>query len=167
MSRRERILQELRERRQKVIEGNINCVPLPFPKFRNDFCGVEQGKYYLVSGLSKSSKTQVMSYIFLYNSVLYAYNNPDKMSLKIFYFPLEETPEAITLRFMSYLLYIKSNKSLRVQPLDLRSTNESKPVSKEVLDILESEEYAKILDFFEEKVVFLSERNPTGKGFGS
>lgn len=162
MSRRERIMTDLRQRRQNVMEGNINCIPSPFGRFRNGFCGIEQGKYYLISGLSKSSKTQIMSFLFLYNSVLYAYEHPEQLKLKIFYFPLEETPEAITLRFMSYLLYVKSGRKIRVQPLDLKSTNENKIVDEEILNILESKEYTDILDFFEEVVVFLSDRNPTG-----
>ena len=48
MSLRERVLTELKERRLKVINGNINCIPSPFGRFRDDFLGIEKGRYYLV-----------------------------------------------------------------------------------------------------------------------
>ena len=38
-------------------------------------------------------KTQFTSYTFIYNPLQYAYENPDKVRLKIFYYPLEETKE--------------------------------------------------------------------------
>lgn len=109
---------------------------------------------------TKSGKSQITNYLFLYTPLLYAYNNPDKVRVKIFYFPLEETPENITLRFMSYLLYTLS--SIRVAPIDLKSTNSSKILSQDVIDLLESKQYTDILKFYEENVIFLNERNPTG-----
>lgn len=101
--------------------------------------------------------------MFIYDPLFYAYNNPDKIHLKIFYFPLEESVENITLRFMSHLLAKLSKNTIRIAPLDLKSTNETKPVAKEVLDLLKTEEYQKILKFYEETVLFFEERNPSGK----
>lgn len=158
----ERVLQSLKFRRENILNGNINCIPSPFKRFRDDFVGIEQGKYYLISGITKSAKTQLTSYLFLYNSVLYAYNNPNKISLKIFYYPLEETPDAIILRFMSFLLYNISGKTVRKSPADLKSTNENNIIEEEVLTTLESEKYQKILEFFESVVEFRTERHPYG-----
>ena len=110
----ERVIDQLRKRRENVLNGNINCIPSPFKRFSDDFPGIEQGKYYLISASTKVGKTQLANYIFLYNSVLYAYNNPDKVHLRILYYPLEETQEAITLRFMSFLLYTISGGKIRV-----------------------------------------------------
>lgn len=50
MKLRERIINNLKERREKVLNGGINCIPSPFLRFREDFPGVEQGKIYLISG---------------------------------------------------------------------------------------------------------------------
>lgn len=158
----ERVLQSLKFRRENILNGNINCIPSPFKRFRDDFVGIEQGKYYLISGITKSAKTQLTSYLFLYNSVLYAYNNPNKINLKIFYYPLEETPDAIILRFMSFLLYNISGKTVRKSPADLKSTNENNIIEEEVLTTLESEKYQKILEFFESVVEFRTERHPYG-----
>lgn len=82
-----RVLNGLEERRKKVINGGINSIPSPFIRFSEDFLGVEQGKYYVVTGSTKSAKTQIASYLFIYNTLLYAYYNPDKLRVKIFYYP--------------------------------------------------------------------------------
>ena len=157
-----RIINNLKERRERILSGEVNCIPSLFTRFRDDFVGVEQGKYYLISGQTKSAKTQITTNLFVYNPLFYAYNNPDKIHLKIFYFPLEESIESITLRFMSHILAKLSKDSIRISPLDLKSTNETKPVSKEVLDLLETEEYQKILKFYEETVMFFEDRGATG-----
>lgn len=164
MSLIQRVLTNLEERRQRVLRGDINCIPSPFEKFQQDFPGVEQGKMYLVSGAAKSGKSQLTSFLFLYNSILYAYEHPDKVRLKIFYFPLEETPEKITIRFMCYLLYKLSPKEhkIRVSPMKLQSVNKGYMVEPEVLELLNSIEYRSILDFYEDHVEFVQERNPTG-----
>lgn len=162
MSLIQRVLTNLEERRQRVLRGDINCIPSPFKTFLNDFPGIEQGKMYLVSGAAKSGKSQLTSYLFLYTPVLYAYNHPKQIRLQIFYFPLEETPEKITIRFMCYLLYVLSNKKIRVSPMKLQSISQGNVVDKEILDLLNSLEYRSILDFFEDHVHFITERNPTG-----
>ena len=103
-----RVITGLEERRERVLNGDINCIPLPFKRFRSELPGIEQETYYLVSGGTKSAKTRLVNYIFVYNTIMYAYYNQGVVCPKIFYYPLEETPEAITLRFMSYLLYVLS-----------------------------------------------------------
>lgn len=158
----ERTLTHLQERRNKILNGGINCIPSPFTRFSEEFVGIEQGNYYCVTGSTKSGKTQFTSYTFLYNPLLYAYNNPNKIRIKIFYYSLEETPEDITRRFMSYLLYVHTKGTVKVSPTNLQSTNNSNPVSQEVLDILKQEEISNILKFFEDHVYFSPSRNATG-----
>lgn len=158
----DRVIDALEERRERLEKGLINCIPSPFKRFSNNFVGIEQGKYYLISGATKSSKTQIMNFLFLYNSVFYAYKNQDRVRLRILYYPLEETQEAITTRFMCYLLYVLSQGRIRRSPVELRSTKEDQPIEPQVLDILRSEKYQSILNFYEEHVTFLPDRNPTG-----
>lgn len=158
----DRVLQNLRERRKKILSGGINCIPSPFKNFRRDFPGIEQGKYYLVSAISKGGKSQLANFLFVYTPILYAYNNPDKLRLQIFYFPLEETPEKITMRFMCYLLYTLSRGRIRISTLQLGSIDIDNVVDEEILNILNSIEYKSILNFYEEHVHFITERNPTG-----
>ena len=162
MSLIDRILDTLDNRRKRILEGDINCIPSPFRRLSNSFPGIEQDKYYLISGSTKSAKTQVTNYLFVYTPILYAFEHPEQLRVKIFYFPLEETPENITLRFMSYLLFTLSGKQIRISPTDLKSTNADKILDEEILKILKSDEYQKILKFYEDNVLFISERNPTG-----
>ena len=99
-SLRERVIAGLEERRERILNGDINCIPLPFKRFQSELPGIEQGKYYLISGATKASKTQLTNYIFMYNTILYSYYNQGIIQPKIFYYNLEETEEAITLRFI-------------------------------------------------------------------
>lgn len=162
MSLVERTLNYLQERRDKLLKGGINSIPSPFTRFSEEFIGIEQKKYYVVTGNQKSGKTQLASYLFLYTPLIYAYNNPDKVRLKIFYYPLEESKEDVLQRFMSFLLNRLSKGRIRISPTDLQSSRNSSPLSQEVIEILKSDEYKKVLDFFEEHVEFSSSRNPTG-----
>ena len=160
MSLTERVIGSLQYRRDRLVNGDINSIPSPFPRFSEDFIGIEQGKYYLVTGSTKSAKTQFSSFVFVYNTLLYAYNNPDKCRVKILYYPLEETPEDILERFMSYIIY--SLSGTRISPTDLRSTRNSKPLSQNIIDLLKSEEYNKLFSFFEDSIIFSPTCNPTG-----
>lgn len=156
----DRTLSFIKSKRQNIVNGDINCIPTPFECFSEDFPGIQQGKYYLVSAHQKAGKTQLSSFIFLFTPILYAYNNPDKLKLKIFYYPLEETQEKITLRFMSFLLYTLSNYNIQISTDELSSVREA--LDSKVIELLESEEYQNILKFFQEVVEFRESSNPTG-----
>lgn len=158
-----RTLDYFKRRREKLLNGGINSIPSPFIRFQSDFIGIEQGKYYCITSSTKGAKTQFTSYMFLYTPILYAYEHPDQLRLKIFYYPLEESKESIVARFMSFLLFIKSD--IRVAPVDLESTNNSKVLDQSIIDLLESKEYRDILDFFEKTVIFSESTNPSGVWF--
>lgn len=158
----DRTLFNIKARRQRTLDGGINCIPTPIPKFHYDYPGVELGSYYLVSGSAKSSKSKLTNFLFLYAPLLYAWEHPELIKLKIFYCLLEETQENVTLKFMSYLLYKLSNHKIRVDIKTLKSVERERLVSPEVINLLESMEYQSILRFYEDHVVFIPDRNPTG-----
>lgn len=162
MSLRNRVIDELKRRKQKLLDGGINSIPSPFTRFSEDFLGIEQGKYYVVTSSTKGAKTQFASFVFVFHTLLYAYKNPDKLRVKIFYYPLEETPEDILIRFMSFLLFNISGNRIRVAPVDLRSSKNDRPVEDSILELLNSKEYVDIIEFFEKNVMFSSSANPTG-----
>lgn len=159
---KQRITKALEERRNKVLSGGVNCIPLPFKRFRSEWPGIEQGKYYLVSGSTKAAKTQLSNYIFVYNTVMWTYKNPGIIKPKIFYFPLEETPENITLRFMAFIINYLTQGKVTISPTDLKSTDERKPLPKEILDIMDSLEFNAILDHYESIITFYDSRNIVG-----
>lgn len=158
----QRVLENAKERREKILSGKVNCIPSPFKTFRYDFPGVELGTYYLVSGGAKSSKSKITNFLFLFNSILYAYNHPDLVRLKVFYALLEEKAENITGKFICYLLYILSDRKIRIDIKTFKSVDEDRILSPEILQLLGTLEYQSILRFFEEHVVFIPDRNPTG-----
>ena len=162
MSLIQRVLENAKERREKILSGKVNCIPSPFKTFRYDFPGVELGTYYLVSGGAKSSKSKITNFLFLFNSILYAYHHPELVRLKVFYALLEEKAENITGKFICYLLYVLSDKKIRIDIKTFKSVDEDRILSPEILQLLGTLEYQSILRFFEEHVVFIPDRNPTG-----
>ena len=53
MSLIERVINNLEERRNNILSGNINSIPSPFKRFRNDFIGIEQSQYVVVTAPTK------------------------------------------------------------------------------------------------------------------
>lgn len=155
------VIGNLKKRRENVIKGGVNCIPLPFQRFRSEVPGIEQGQYVIITATQKTGKTMLASYLYVYNVLDYAFDNKDKCSAHIIYFSLEESKERVIERYMSYLLYKLDN--IRISPADLRSTSNEFPVTEEILNLLESDKYKERLKFFEECVQFETEdTNPTG-----
>lgn len=49
----ERSQENLIKRRNNLINGNVNSIPSPFIRFRNDFIGLEKGQYVCVTSFTK------------------------------------------------------------------------------------------------------------------
>lgn len=156
-----RTIKDLRDRRDNVLGGGINSIPSPFIRFRSEYVGIEKGVYTLITAGTKAGKTQITSYLFLFTPILYSYYNKDKVKVKIFYYPLEETPEKVTTRFISFLLFYLSDGKYRISPQQLRSTN-NQVLDEEILKILESDQYRDILNHYEHCMEFSEIKNPTG-----
>jgi len=158
-----RTYEDLKRRRQKIIDGKVNCIPCSFQRFSEEWPGPEQRKYYGITGQQKSGKTQLADAMFLYHPFFYAFNNPDKIRFKLKYFSLEISAEEKYKQFLCHLLYILSKGKIRVSQRDINSTVAGNPISEEVLDILNKDEYKAYYKFFEDNVEIISHiRNPTG-----
>jgi len=48
-----RVLSDITERRERLLNGQINCIPWLLPRFENELPGIERGKYYLITANSK------------------------------------------------------------------------------------------------------------------
>jgi len=155
------VLSNLEKRRQNVLNGGVNCIPLPFERFRSEIPGIEQGQYVVVTANQKTGKTNYADYIYVFNALDYAFEHKDQCSIHIIYFALEESVQKIIERYMCYLLYKIDGQ--RISPSDLRSTSTDYPISEEILELLQNSEYKERLDFFEKCVQFETEdTNPTG-----
>ena len=154
-------MDEMENKRQRILSGSVNCIPSPFKRFTNDFCGVEQDTMYCITSFTKGGKSQFCSYTFIYQTIVYSYFAKEKLDFKIIYFPLEETKERIMQRFMSWLLFKFSKGKVRISPKDLRST--TKALDEKILDRLREFDVQDLLDYFEEHIIFPTEApNPTG-----
>lgn len=49
----DRAIEKLKVRRQRVIDGLINCIPLPFPRLRVWLPGIEKKRYNIVTANQK------------------------------------------------------------------------------------------------------------------
>lgn len=155
------VLQNLEERRTKAITGGINCIPLPFQRFRSEIPGIEQSQYIVITANQKTGKSQLADFLYVFTLLDYAFLHPSQCSVHIIYFSLEETVQRIMERYMSYLLFMLDG--IRMAPTDLRSTSSANPVPEEILNKLNSPRYQERLAFFEQCVQFETEdTNPTG-----
>jgi len=155
----QRAITNLKKRRQNLLDGKINSIPSPFKRFSYDFPGLEQGVYYGITSYTKGSKTQFTLNL-LFEALVYAIEHPNQLKLRVFFYNFEETDEKIMNRFQSWIL-ARVDK-IRISPQNLRSTRNDSPLPIEILNKLESENYKKYFDAFEESFVFSSTANPTG-----
>jgi hypothetical protein len=141
------------------LSGKINCIPWGLPRFEDESPGIEQGKYYLVTGASKAGKTQLADWMFVYNTIQKVIDLNLNIKLKIFYFTLEMSKEEKMLACFANILYVK--EGLRINPTDLKSTKQNRILSQETLDVLKK--YEIYFNKIEEIVEFVdSVRHPTG-----
>lgn len=52
----ERVLGKIKQQRQRLIDGKINCIPWGLPRFEVECPGIQQGQYYLLTANSKVGK---------------------------------------------------------------------------------------------------------------
>ena len=77
-----RSLNEIKQKRKNILDGKINSIPSPFLRFKDDFIGIEQSTYYLLTSFTKGGKTQITNYMFLFYPLLWVFKNRDKWSDK-------------------------------------------------------------------------------------
>jgi hypothetical protein len=56
MSLFRRVRGNIEDRRDRLLNGQINCIPWGLPRFEREIPGIEQGKYYLITANSKVGK---------------------------------------------------------------------------------------------------------------
>lgn len=166
MSLREEIYNNIKERRQRLIDGKVNSIPSPFVRFSDDFIGLEQGIFMVITAMTKGGKSQLTSYL-LFEAIMFLYESRKAgrdidLDIKILWFPLEETQDVVVLRFMSWLINRLSGYRMRYSPRDLMSSKNSNILPQEVLDFIAQPSFIDIIDFFNDHVIFSEESNPTG-----
>jgi len=140
-------------KRERILNGKVNCIPWNLPRFENQNPGIEQGKYYLNSANQKVGKTQITDWLFLYNPIQQIIDNGLNIRLKVFYFSLEMSKEEKMLACFANILYVK--EGLRISPTDLKSTRADNVLSEEVLQIIQK--YKPYFNKIEEVVEFVDD----------
>lgn len=154
-----RLHRNLVNRRERILNKKINCISWGLSRFEKSCPGIEQGKYYLVTGQTKSAKTKLTDELFVFNPLRQIIDNNLNIKMKIFYFTLELSKEEKMLALFSNILYLK--EGIRISPTDLKSTRDGIPVSEEILELLNK--YEEYFSKVEETVEFIDDtRNPTG-----
>nr|DAG83947.1 MAG TPA: Helicase ATPase REPLICATION [Caudoviricetes sp.] len=151
----------IKERRQRILEGKINCIPSPFKRYSTWFPGIEKARYIIISASQKVGKSKLADFLCIYSPLFYNMEHEDQLKFRVLYFTLEMSKEEKYYDFLCHLLF-KLDK-IRIGTVDLKSTNKDKPLPKEILDKIESEKYQKYIRKFKECVTFIDDiKNPTG-----
>lgn len=84
-----------------------NCIPFAqeFSRFADYLPGVQQGRYYLLSGTSGSGKSQLTDEMFLFNPYEFLLSHDTGLKLKVFYYSLEMDAETKMHQWMARRLY--------------------------------------------------------------
>lgn len=154
-------LAEIERNQERAASGQVNCIPVSFPWMSQFYPGVERGTYQIVTASSGVSKSKFTRYLYVINSYEFIKNNPNvDITLRIFYFSLEESKEKFMMSIISYWLYVKHKKRISIK--ELRSIG--KPgdfLDQETIELIkQGKEYFKDLSKY--VVVHDSVRNPTG-----
>ena len=156
----EDIIHDAETRRENVINGGYNCIPLPYNRFRSIYPGTEQEKYIIVTANQKIGKTKLADNLYMYEPIFFMVEHPE-IKINIYCFSLEITPKIKYYDFLSYLLYRLDG--ICISTSDLKSTNKDRPLNPEILDILKQDKYQVYVKKWEECVTFITDiKNPTG-----
>ena len=154
-------IQELITRRERAISGKLNCLPLPYPRLREVFPGIEKRRYTIISANQKVGKSKYTDKTYMYDPFFYSIEHSDQVRVHILYFTLEMGKKEKFYEFLCHLLW-KLDR-IRISPTQLKSTDSSKPVSQDIIDKINSERYQYYIKKFEETVDFIDTiKHPTG-----
>jgi hypothetical protein len=159
MSLFDRVYKDLESRRNRILNGKVNCIPWNLPRFEEFLPGIEQGKYYIITANSKVGKSQITDWLFMYNAFRQIKEENLPIKLKIVYFSLEMSSDEKLRQMISNLMFLKSNKTVIKPPKVLRSTKSA--VSEQTLK--EISHYSDYIQDFLKCVTFIDDiRNPYG-----
>lgn len=130
------------------IESNrlkkYNCIPIHHERFSEVFPGIQQNRYYLVSGASGAGKSQFTDELFVINPYDYILNNKTDLKLKVFYYSLEVDARTKMDQWIARKLY--TDYSIRTGPNVLLSVGGNRVNDNILMAIKETREYFEKLE---------------------
>lgn len=118
MSLYKETLAKLAENKQRRLSGEIISIPWNLPRLSNVLPGIEPEKIVIVTAGPKVAKSQLTNFLYVFQPIDYLFDHPDcNLDIKIFYFSLEISKEAIMRQAMSYRLFNKYGITVSQQKL--------------------------------------------------
>lgn len=145
-------------------KGNRTYKPFKITEIGpGDYYGfeVDDDHLFLLADGTIVHNSQITDHIFMIHPLHYAFENRDKLRVKILYFTLEMSKAMKFDQLTCNWLYRKTRGRYRLDTKALNSLID--PLPQEVLDLLNSDEYAEFFDFIEDNVLFYDNiAHPTG-----
>ena len=109
------VLQTIKENKQKVIEGYINCIPNPFNGMKKYFSGIFPGALVCITAETSVGKTSLAKYLYVFSVAEYilSLKNQSDLDYVCYWFGLEESVEEFDISIIQYALakYYNVNKT--------------------------------------------------------
>ena len=151
---------QIKQNKQRRLEGGYNCIPFVImPGLGEILPGIEQEKYYIVTANSKVGKTKLGDFLFMYNPYEFVSTVKSDIKLKIFYFSLEVSKEEKMSQYYSYRLF--KDHGIIISPEKLKSRFQSYILEDEIERLIDS--YDDEMERFESMVEIIDNiKNPYG-----
>ena len=151
----------IKERRKRILEGKVNCIPIPFKRMSREFPGFERKRYGIITASQKVGKSKLVDYMLLYEPIFNMVKEKANYNLKVLYFTLEMSKDEKFYDFLCHLLFRLDG--IEIGTLDLKSTSSERILDEKILNLIESEKYQAYIRKFQEVVTFIDDiKNPTG-----
>ena len=148
------IINDIVEKRNNILNGNINSFPYPFAKLNQHLPGFTMGSYIIITANTKVGKTQIADYMFMLYPLFLLYNNRNNSTANKYNFAIECISLELSALAKSYTIYshfisnyfikLTNNVNKKVTIEDLKSI--SQPLSDDVLNELST---GKLKEFFD------------------
>jgi predicted NACHT family NTPase len=137
-----------------------NCISFNpiFPRFSEYLPGIQQKRYYLISGASGAGKSQFTDHLFVFTSNEFTENKDVDITFKVFYYSLELDKETKMTQWMTRRLYDHYN--IRANINILQSVGKNRLSDSVYMALMETEEYFEKLE--DSVVINDNILNPTG-----
>lgn len=147
------ILNDIKNKRDNIINGNINSFPYPFIKLNSHLPGFTMGSYIIITANTKVGKTQIADYIFILYPLFLLYSNRNNENNNKYNFAIEIISLELSILAKEYTIYshftsnyfiqLDNNINSKVAIADLKSI--TKPLDAKILNELVN---GKLKDFF-------------------
>jgi len=107
--------------KEDKLAGNINSIPVPFPRLSKHFPGWERGRYTIITANSGVGKTKIAKFMLVTSIMKFAEDNP-KMDIHIRWYALEEGELDFAHSFIATILAVKFG--IKMSSVKLKSLGE-------------------------------------------